>query len=137
MGSKYVSYLATFFQVLWNAVESFFFFNFKRFLNLLKLSQVKYIYRFVLSYFAFHYTNSVTFTAQKMKFTLRISSVNVTTADLVTFTKEILNGKLHLLFRVLSNGTAVKSILDIFTWSYDISTKVIKENYDIFVTFIT
>ena len=72
-----------------------------------------------------------------MKFTLRISLVNVATADLVTFTKEILNGKLHLLFRVLSNGTAVKSILDIFTWSNDISTKVIKENYDIFATFIT
>ena len=39
-------------------------------------------------------------TAQKMKFSLRISSVNVTkstTADLVTFTEEILNVKLHFL----------------------------------------
>ena len=34
-------------------------------------------------------------TARKMKFPLRISSVNV--ADLVTFTEEILNGKLHFL----------------------------------------
>ena len=38
-------------------------------------------------------------TAQKMKFPLRISSVNVTksakTTDLVTFTEEILNEKLH------------------------------------------
>ena len=36
-------------------------------------------------------------TAQKMKFPLRISSVNV---DLVTFTEEILNGKLHFLCSV-------------------------------------
>ena len=40
-------------------------------------------------------------TVQKMKFPLRISSVNVTksaeTTDLVTFAEEILNGKLHFL----------------------------------------
>ena len=36
-------------------------------------------------------------TAQKMKFPLRISSVNM---DLVTFTEEILNGKLHFLCSV-------------------------------------
>ena len=40
-------------------------------------------------------------TAQKMKFAVRIFSVNVTksqeTVDLVTFTEEIPNGKLHLL----------------------------------------
>ena len=37
--------------------------------------------------------------AQKMKFSIKISSVNVTNsqfpADLVTFTGEMLNGKLH------------------------------------------
>ena len=37
-------------------------------------------------------------TAQKMRFPLRISSVNLReTADLVRFTEEILNGKLHFL----------------------------------------
>ena len=36
-------------------------------------------------------------TAQKMKFSRKISSVNVTKSDLVTFTEEILNGKLHFL----------------------------------------
>ena len=43
-------------------------------------------------------------TAQKKSFPLKISSVNVTkpmeTADLVTFTEEILNGKLHCLYSV-------------------------------------
>ena len=34
---------------------------------------------------------------KKWSFPLRISSVNVTTADLVWFTEEILNGKLHFL----------------------------------------
>ena len=38
-------------------------------------------------------------TAQKMKFSLKISSVNVT-ADLVTCTKEFLNRKLHFLCSV-------------------------------------
>ena len=41
------------------------------------------------------------YTAQKMKFLLKISSVNVTkpqkTADLFTFTEEIRDGKLHVL----------------------------------------
>ena len=37
-----------------------------------------------------------TFTAQKMKFSIE------ETADLVTFTEEILNGKLHFLCSVLS-----------------------------------
>ena len=32
---------------------------------------------------------------KKLSFPLRISSVNVTTADLATYTEEILNGKLH------------------------------------------
>ena len=32
-----------------------------------------------------------------MKFSIRISSVNVTKSNLVTFTEEILNGKLHFL----------------------------------------
>ena len=39
--------------------------------------------------------------AQKMKFYIKVSSVNVTktqkTADMVTFTKDILNRKLHFL----------------------------------------
>ena len=34
---------------------------------------------------------------KKWSFPLRISSVNVETADLVTFTEEILNGKLYFL----------------------------------------
>ena len=40
---------------------------------------------------------STVITAQKMMFSLRVSSVNVTksAADLVIFTEEILNGKLH------------------------------------------
>ena len=38
-------------------------------------------------------------TAQKMKFSLKISSVNVT-ADLVTCTEEFLNRKLHFLCSV-------------------------------------
>ena len=44
----------------------------------------------------------LTFTAQKIKFSIKDSSVNVTksTADLVTFTEEILNGKLYFLFGV-------------------------------------
>ena len=37
---------------------------------------------------------------RKRSFPLRISSVNVTPADLVTFTEEILNGKLHFLCSV-------------------------------------
>ena len=44
--------------------------------------------------------NKLTQTAQKMKFSIRISSVNVTKfagANLVTFTEEILNGELHIL----------------------------------------
>ena len=44
-------------------------------------------------------------TAQKMKFSMRISSVNVIKLefpeDLVTFTEEILNGK-HFLCRVVT-----------------------------------
>ena len=39
---------------------------------------------------------AIEITAQKMKFPLRISSVNVT-KSLVTFNEEILNGKLHFL----------------------------------------
>ena len=43
-------------------------------------------------------------TAQKMMFSIKDSSVNVNkseeTADLVTFTEEILNGKLHFLCSV-------------------------------------
>ena len=35
------------------------------------------------------------YSAQKMKFPLRIFSVNVATADLVIFTDEIFNGKFH------------------------------------------
>ena len=50
-------------------------------------------------------------TAQKMKFPLKISSVKVTntleSADLVTFTVEILNGKLHFL-------CSVRNVTDIF-----------------------
>ena len=41
-------------------------------------------------------------TARKMKFLLRISSVNVTkSADLITFTEKILNGKLLFLYSEL------------------------------------
>ena len=44
-------------------------------------------------------------TTQKMKFSLRFSSVNVTkSAVSVTFTEEILNGKLHFLSSVVSRG---------------------------------
>ena len=39
---------------------------------------------------------------KKWSFTLRISSVNVTPADLVTLTEEILNGKLHFSFSGMS-----------------------------------
>ena len=52
-------------------------------------------------------------TAQKMKFSNRISSINVTKSsghcNLVTFAKEILNGKLHFLCSAHSDpGYAVK-----------------------------
>ena len=46
------------------------------------------------------------YTAHKMKFSIKISSVNVTKSpfpsDLVTFTEEILNVKLHVLFKIVS-----------------------------------
>ena len=42
------------------------------------------------------------YTVQKMKFSFKVSSVNVIksqfTGDLVTFTEEVLNGKLHFLY---------------------------------------
>ena len=42
---------------------------------------------------------------KKWSFSLRISSVNVTKpADLVTFTKEILNGKLYFCVVIINNG---------------------------------
>ena len=55
---------------------------------------------------------------QKMKFSIRISSVIVwpnphETADLVTFTEEILNRKLHF----LCSGSRFESHV-ILTWSY-------------------
>ena len=43
---------------------------------------------------------AIEITAQKMKFPLRISSVNVT-KSLVTFNEEILNGKLFIIFHYL------------------------------------
>ena len=50
---------------------------------------------------------AVSLTTQKWSFLLRISSVNVTKSagncDLVTFTEDILNGKLHFLCSVFYN----------------------------------
>ena len=51
-----------------------------------------------------HFVSARVFTAQKWSFPLRISSVNVTKSpencDLVIFTEEILNGKLHFVCSV-------------------------------------
>ena len=41
---------------------------------------------------------------KKWKFPLRVSSGNEKTVDLVTFTEEILNGKLHFLCSAMSFG---------------------------------
>ena len=52
---------------------------------------------------------AIEITAQKMKFPLRISSVNVT-KSLVTFNEEILNGKLHF----LCSARQKRRVLDIW-----------------------
>ena len=64
---------------------------------------------------------------RKWRFSLRISSVNVTTADLVTFTEEILNGKLHYLCSGSCKKPSPLDIMDGCSWCFKINTAPLTE----------
>ena len=74
------------------------------------------------------YANGID-TAQKMKFPLRISSVNVTKsqflADLVTFTEEIHDGKLHYLCSDISVSCKYKTSEKPLLVSSNISLRIL------------
>ena len=63
------------------------------------------------------------FTAQKMKFFIKDFSSKCDPADLVTFTGEILNGKLHFLCSIFSSQITINDR------NYDIQSYVFQNNF--------